>query len=194
MKILLLCEPRSGSTNLGRWFHFQNIFDVRWESAAVGSVDYVRGGIKNLIQKPDKKHIVLKEIYYGRLGKIRLNWEEYLDWADKIVFLHREDGHDQAISWNHAMITGNFCSSYPSDDGVQLLDMHMKSFKHQKKTFAEFREKFAARGLTISYEDLYMRDKIHILIEYLGLKNELNRKFPEGQKLRYYKGKNTRLI
>lgn len=184
MKILLLCEPRSGSTSLANWFIENRNFDVRFETAMNDSNDWVGVGINNIIQRPDCRHLVLKEVYYGRMSEHVIDWVQYLDFCDKIVFLYRENEQDQIISWNHAQVTGNFCGQYP-EGVVEMVKSNAEYLSKLKRRFKEFREEHKDRGLTISYEDLYMRNKIHILIEYLNLSDELTYKFPLGQRYRY---------
>lgn len=184
MKILLLCEPRSGSTMLGNWFIENQNFDVRFESCANDSAYWVGGIPSNNVPRPGCDHLVLKEVFYGRMSQHKVDWVQYMDYCDKTVFLYREDEEDQIISWNHAIVTGNFCSPYPGGV-VELVDSHVEYFRGVKKHFKEFREKYKDRALTISYEDLYMRNKIHILKEYLNLTEELTTKFPLGQRYRY---------
>jgi len=188
MKILLLCEPRSGSTNLGNWFVRNEIFDVRFESAAADSPYWSGPSVEDNVMDPRYDHLVLKEVFYGRKSFIKTDWVDYINYCDKTVFLYREDEQDQIISWNHARITENFCSQYPAGT-TRLLNEHVNYFTKLKKKYTEFRLEHKDRGLTISYEDLYYRDKIHILKEYLGLEDELKHSFPIGQRYRYEKKK-----
>ena len=188
MKILLLCEPRSGSTKLGNWFGLNNDFDVRYETATWDSPHWSGTKPENNILRDGYKHLVLKEVFYGRSGEIKTNWVDYMDYVEKTVFLYREDEEDQIISWNHAIVTGNFCGQYPANT-VELVPDNVNFFKKIKKNFQDFREEHKNRALNISYEDLYYRNKIHILKEYLELDKELNYMFPIGVRYRYEKKK-----
>lgn len=195
MNIFLLCEPRSGSTMLGNWFHNQKIFDVRYETFIHESKWFLGGKVENYKIRKGFKHLVFKEVFHARYGgQIKINWESFFNFADKIIFLHREDTDDQIISWNHAVETGNFCCQYPVNSGIRMVESNVEYFKNLKEDFFNFRTKYKDLGLTISYEDLYYRDRIQVLKDYLNLPDKLDRKFPEGQKYRYKKQKNTKLI
>lgn len=188
MKILLLCEPRSGSTNLGNWFLQNKDFDVRYETTAYGSGWWAGPDPTANKLRPGYKHLVLKEIFYGRNSEIKVDWLKFMEYCDKTIFLFREDSDDQVISWNHAKVTGNFCGQYPADS-VRLVGDNVNYFNKIKTHFKKFREEHKDKALTISYEDLYYRGKIHILKEYLGIADELDYKFPFGQRYRYEKQK-----
>jgi hypothetical protein len=163
-------------------------FDVRYESATHDSRYWSGTTPESNIMDPRYKHLVLKEVFYGRESLIKTDWLDYIKYCDKTVFLYREDEQDQIISWNHARVTENFCCQYPAGT-TRLVKQHVDYFTKLKKKYTEYRLEHKDKGLTISYEDLYYRNKIHILKEYLGLEDELTLNFPIGQRYRYEKEK-----
>lgn len=185
MKILLLCEPRSGSTMLGFWFHRQGNFDVRWETTTPDSRHSWKQDLKDIKIKTGCEHLVLKE-----LVTYRRDWDEYLEFCDKVVFLHREDFEDQLISYNYSL-TKNIWDQFYSEEeanSVTVKDSNRIILQGIKKHFSGTKEKyFTDSHLSITYEDLYFRNKIHILKDYLNLPDKLDRKFPEGSRYRYKK-------
>jgi len=193
MKIILICEPRSGSTMLGRWFHAQNEFDVRYESLIEKSKDWIGGKPESYKIGKGYNYLVLKEVYYSD-NEVHIDWNKFIDTFDKVVFLHREDKQDQLKSWNHSIETKNWCQPYRYNNNSPINIEKQNFFLELKDRYTNFRLKNKHKGFTISYEDLYVKGKIGDLKAYLDIPHPLTREFPEGQRLRYSKIKNTKLI
>ena len=193
MRIIFICEPRSGSTMLARWFHEQGEFDVRWESFIKTNSDWVGGQPSNYTIKKEFKYLILKEVYYTDY-EVEVDWIKFIDSFDKVVFLYREDKNDQLKSWNYSVETHNWCQPYEYNNNTPINIAKQNYFFKLKDRFTNFRLTNKHKGFTISYEDLYVKGKIGDLKAYLNLPHPLDRKFPEGQRLRYSKIKNTKLI
>ena len=178
---------------LGRWFHAQNEFDVRYESLIEKSKYWIDGKPESYKIGKGYKYLVLKEVYYTDY-EAQLDWNKFIDTFDKVVFLFREDKKDQLKSWNYCIHTGNWSNPYNYNKNIPINIDKQNYFFELKDRFTNFRFKNKNKGLIISYEDLYIRNKITILKEYLGLSDKLKRPFPEGQRLRHNKIKNTELI
>lgn len=179
VKILLLCEPRSGSTNLANWF-FAHGFDTRWETSGPNSQWYLKDGLHSIKLKPNK-HLVLKEIFYPS----GFSYETYIKYCDKVIFLFRENTKQQEFSYDHALRFNSWESNYLVDEHYTPDQNNIKYLNDLKVKFKEFRSKHSEGTLTVSYEDLYSKGKITEVKEFLGLEDLLTREFPVGHKLGY---------
>lgn len=180
MYVTLLCEPRSGSTNLANWFHRQNDFTVLFnpDDKPIGNVKnkWYQNGInpKEYIYKTN--HILVKEDYYQFK-----NYNDFIEASDKVILLYREDSIKQIESWINAKKTNNWHLPWVSANKFE--DRNEELFFLELKN--SFKENFLTKDyFKISYEDLYERNMIHKLIEYLSIDSLKNNKFPVGQKYR----------
>ena len=188
MKILLLCEPRSGSTQLARWF-FSHKIDTRFETTSRYGGWYLPDGI-NGIKYDTNKDLVLKELY-------RTDWNsisEYINFCDKVIFLFRENTEEQIISYDYGIRNDVWYNFYAIEEGYKPLDSSIKYIEKLKKNFNLFRQNYSNNTLSISYEDLYQRNKINKVIDFLNMEDKLTLDFPTGQKLRINKDYKPSLI
>ena len=180
MYITLLCEPRSGSTNLANWFHRENNFTVlynpddkplghtknKWYQDRINPKDY----------EYKTKHLLVKEDYYQFK-----NYDDFINASDKVILLYREDSITQIESWINAKKTNNWHTQWVSSN---------KSINKEEELFfldlkKSFKENFLTKDyFKISYEDLYQRNMINKIIDYLCIDSLKNNKFPVGQKYR----------
>lgn len=180
MKILLLCEPRSGSTKLANWF-FRQGFDTRFETIDPNSKWALGKGLQE-IKVANNKHLVLKETFYPHLYN-NSNLISYIDYCDKIIFVYRENTEQQGISYDHAVNFRTWDSHYTVDEKYTPKVENIEYLNLLKSEFKNFISNYKKGTLIISYEDLYIRGKIDIIKEYLDLKEILTHKFPYGYKL-----------
>lgn len=174
MIITLLCEPRSGSTNLARWFSTYENFTVLQEPLTNSSLAHYR----NNELPPTKwiystEHLVVKELFGAYTTEI-------LNLSDKVVLLYRENEKEQVESWINSTTTGNWhdrwiYSEVGNQDGAA-------SIKELKERFKE--ELLSKEYFRISYEDLYYRGKLQKLLDYLKIKELKDVGFPYGFKYR----------
>lgn len=188
MKILLLCEPRSGSTQLARWF-FSHKIDTRFETTSEYGGWYLPKGLSS-IKYDTKKDLVLKELY-------RTDWDnisEYINFCDKVIFLFRENINEQIISYDYGVRNDVWYKSYSIEEGYKPLNTSIDYIENLKKDFTLFRKKYFDTALSVSYEDLYQRNKIHKVISFLNMQDKLTLDFPTGKKLRVDKNIKPTLI
>jgi hypothetical protein len=174
MIITLLCEPRSGSTNLARWFGTYKNFTVLQEPLTNPSLAHYR----NNELPPTKwiystEHLVVKELFGAYATDI-------LDLSDKVVLLYRENEKEQVESWVNSTVTGNWHDRWMYSE-IDNQD-EATSIKELKKRFKE--ELLSKEYFRISYEDLYLRGKLQKLLDYLEIKELKNVDFPYGFKYR----------
>jgi len=175
MKILLLCEPRSGSTNFANWFNLDKRFTVLFLPTDPKSKWYRKGNPKNYYYKTE--HLLIKEDFYPEI-----DYSELINFSDKIIFLHRENEADQIASWCNSLCTGNWHSQWIYEK-KNSLDEHENFFRGLKEKFKKIRLS-SNSGINISYEDLYQKSGINIVIEYLEI-HDLNKSvWPVGKKYR----------
>ena len=180
MYITLLCEPRSGSTNLANWFNRENDFTVLYnpDDKPLGYANnkWYQNGINPKDYEYKTKHLLVKEDYYQFK-----NYDDFINASDKVILLFREDSTAQIESWINAKKTNNWHSKWVPSNKIE--DNSEKDFFLELKS--SFEKKFLnTKHFKISYEDLYQRNMINKLIEYLSIDSLKNNKFPVGQKYR----------
>ena len=190
MYITLLCEPRSGSTNLANWFYRQNDFTVLFnpDDNPKGHIKnkWYQNGINPKEYEYKTSHLLVKEDYYQFK-----NYDDFISASDKVILLYREDSVTQIESWINAKKTNNWHSKWVykkkfEDDDEKLFFTELKN---------SFKENFLNKDyFKISYEDLYQRNMINNLIEYLSIDSLKNNKFPVGDKYRIDVGLSRNII
>jgi hypothetical protein len=178
MRILLLCEPRSGSTNLTNWFGKNKDFTIIQEPLNSDSIHYMN----NLpIDKWsfNTKHILIKEIYLGVDGLVDL-----IKMSDKIILLYRENYIEQFESWLSASRTNNWTNEWSYyESRFRANNSEISYFKNMKDEFNKFSIE-NPNYLKISYEELYFNNGLQILLNHLNIENLENKNFPHGKKYR----------
>ena len=96
MVITILAEPRSGSTNLAKWFSINKDFTVLFEpfNSDMKTSKWYKFGESPTLWKYDTKHFLIKEIY----NKTNTQLDELISISDKIIILYREDIKTQIIN------------------------------------------------------------------------------------------------
>ena len=177
MIITLLCEPRSGSTNLANWFHYYENFTILQEPLNK-NVEHYKKEVPINEWRYDTEHLLIKEIYIPK-AKI----EELITLSDKVILLYREDVKEQLESWLVANQTNEWSSEWFSN--------HIKipnrggAVDYFKILKTEFKEKYLDNNyFKISYEELYYNNRIQKIVDYLELDCVKNENFPYGKKYR----------
>jgi hypothetical protein len=173
MIITILCEPRSGSTNLTNWFYFNKNFTTLFIPSNPKSKWYRPVSPKDY--KYNTQHLLIKEDYYHHK-----NFDELIDISNKLILLYRENVDEQIESWCNATLTNNWDRPWVS-----------KNIKNINETqfFIELKNSFKKEYLDkeyfkISYEELYYRNGFQKILDYLGINELENKDFPYGQKYR----------
>lgn len=174
MTILLLCEPRSGSTNLANWFFINKKFTVLFIPSDPASKWY-QNNIHPKEYKYKTEHLVIKEDFYPNK-----DYTNFLEITDKVILLYRENETEQIQSWINSTTTNNWHNQYKYR---QFENKEQKDyFRNIKKSF---KDSFLDKDyFKISYEDLYYQNGIKKVINYIGIDELNNIKFPIGQKYR----------
>jgi hypothetical protein len=190
MIVTLLCEPRSGSTNFANWFYNNSDFtifynpDMPTKLGNSTTLKWYQNGIHPKNYEYKTKHLLIKEDYYPNK-----NYKDFLDVSDKVILLFRENEKEQIDSWVNAVTTNNWDShwEYKKIENKEQEDY----FKNLKKSF---KSKFLNNSnyFKISYEDLYDRNKINDVIEYLKI--DITNSFPSTKTHRYRFNKSKTLI
>jgi NhaP-type Na+/H+ and K+/H+ antiporter len=183
MVITILCEPRSGSTNLLNWFGSHDNYTHVFEPLTNPGYSKIKSD-KNLIFNNIKdikswqyntENIVVKEIAHSNI-----DYKHFLKNSDKVIVLFRENYEEQTKSFLMSSTTQNFFNPYSYDE-TMIKD---KTSIYLEVTKNEIKKYFDSNYFLISYEDLYYNGKIKQLIDYIGT-NDLNYKsFPFGTKYR----------
>jgi hypothetical protein len=187
MVITILAEPRSGSTNFTHWVGFNKNFTILFEPTNPNS-KWFQKNIEPKDYKYNTKHLCIKEIYYSGI-----NWDSLLNISDKIIVLYRENGQEQLESFLNSIKTNNWHTHYvykPEEN--DLLSEKAKYFNELKE---EFKKNYInGEFFTISYEELYYKNGIEKIVNYLNIDDVKNKEFPIGTKYRIYANKSKTLI
>jgi hypothetical protein len=175
MIITLLCEPRSGSTNLANWFYFNKKFTTLFEPLDPKS-KWFQNNINDFKYNTD--NLCIKETYYPHS-----NWEELIHISNKIILLYREDYQLQLESFLNSISTNNW-------DGEYIFNVKENSIVSEKTEYFkilknEFKKKYLDKEFfKISYEELYYNNGFQKIVDYIDLDYVKNEKFPYGKKYR----------
>ena len=181
MVVTVIAEPRSGSTNLAKWFARNKNFTVLFEpfNYSMRYSNSHKFGESPKLWKYTTKHLLVKEIY----NKYHPQNNELLEISDKIIILHRESDEPQRESWINAFITGNWDKSWSHTAPKEISDgivSELYDIKNSlKKDFIESNNYFS-----ISYEELYYNGGFQRIVDYINLPEVQNIDFPYGAKYR----------
>jgi hypothetical protein len=174
MRILLLCEPRSGSTNFANWFSYDKRFSVLFNATDSKSRWYKKEGPENYKYKTE--YLIIKEDFYPFK-----KYSNLIEKSEKVIFLFRENEKEQIESWCNSIKTGNWDKGWIWKESNYSLSEE-SFFKELKNKFRGVLEK--NRGISISYEDLYTRSGIDKIVDYLEIDELDKKKWPIGEKYR----------
>jgi hypothetical protein len=178
MIILLLCEPRSGSTNLAHWFNSNKNFTVLQEPLNKESIDYKKGEpIGEWMY--DTEHFLIKEIYFHNN-----DLTELINLSDKIILLYRENDIEQLESWLVAIETKQWISEWVSNRVKIRNQQDKENYFYSLKN--GFENEYLNEGsfFKISYEELYYNNGFQKILDYLDIAELENKNFPYGLKYR----------
>jgi hypothetical protein len=188
MFILLLCEARSGSTNLANWFKQYENFTVVQEPLNEISIDYRHNQPANE-WRYNTKHIIVKEIYW-KVNRLT----DLIKLADKVVLLYRENYTEQFESWLAAGRTNNWVNEWSYyENRFKANYTETSYFKNMKDEFNAFCAK-NPNYLKISYEQLYYKNGIEDILKYLNMDELEIKNFPYGKRYRVTSDKKKTLI
>ena len=169
MNILIIAEARSGSTNLCKWLH-KSLPNFKLLNEPYNFNSNVNIGIT--------QNYIISEKYYFNEPLIK----QLISTSDITFCLYREKIEEQIESYITALSTDNWYGTYDKivvDES--LLEMKNK-FLENKIKFKEFIINNNLKSFT--YEDLYYKNKINELKEFLQI--ESNVMFPYGEKYRKF--------
>lgn len=183
MVITILCEPRTGSTNLLNWFGSHDNYSFVFEPfnnpiccKTKSSKNIIFNNKKDItLWQYNTDNIVIKEIAHSRI-----NYEYFLKNSDKVIVLFRENYEEQTKSFLMSSATQNFFNPYSYDKDM----IKDETSVYLENTKNEIKKYFNSEYFLTSYEDLYYNGKIKQVIDYIGT-NDLNQDtFPYGTKYR----------
>lgn len=181
MVITILAEPRSGSTNLAKWFSMHKDFTVLFEpfNSDMKTSKWYKFGEAPTLWKYDTKHFLIKEIY----NKTNTQLDELISMSDKIVILYREDVKTQTESWINAYNTKNWDKEWVDKGPINASEDTIQYFYDIKDSLkADFID--SNKYFTISYEELYYNNGFQRIVDYIDLPEVQNIDFPYGKKYR----------
>lgn len=188
MVILLLCEPRSGSNNLARWFGLYDTFTVVNEPLNKTSLHY-KNGVPVNEWVYNTKHLLIKEIFNKDI-----DFTPFINIADKLVLLYRENKVEQTESWLVASETNSWTKQWKVND-AKITNEEFKRH-YLNNLFEGFKKNYLdnPKLFKITYEELYYNGGIQKLIDYITLNELENKNFPYGERYRVENLKPNRLI
>jgi len=161
--ITLICQPRTGSTNLANWFckkrQINAPYDSYVEYEPLTNPTTPHYNLNILEKEVDRKYLIIKEVFWPEH-----DFTDLIACSDKVVVLSRTDFEAQGQSFMQASATGNWGTfwawspEYYNRRTLNKLEILREEFKHQ----------FLDKGhFEITYEELYMDRNIERLLEYL---------------------------
>jgi hypothetical protein len=182
MKIFILAEQRSGSTNLSRWFRTKEDFTVLIEPFNPHSTDFKN----NINLKYITKNLLIKETFNGTNQNLKL-LKELINVYDKTIVLYRKDKTQQLESWTQALRTHNWVNRWFENKFITPTKENSEYFNEMgikfKSNFLDNNELFS-----ISYEELYESENgINKLIDFINLDTLTSDGFPYGERYRTIK-------
>jgi LPS sulfotransferase NodH len=179
MIIVIIAEPRSGSTNLALWFRNLRNIDLLYEPISNPNMKWFKDNEPIANWKFQKEIVVIKETFNGTS-----DFSELITIADKIIFLHRENYIEQLESFTHAMVSNNWDGVWlDADFDKSKIENFESLFSNIKNKYKQFRNNCPI-GIEVSYEGLYFNSQIIDVIKYLELPKLTKYKFPINQKYR----------
>jgi hypothetical protein len=177
MIITILAEPRTGSTNLAKWFRLNKEFTVLIEPYNPQAYDYKKE--KKLSEwRYSTAHLLIKEIY-----TVTKNFNDLIANSDKVIILYRENKKEQVESWLAANYTNNWTEEWHTNQIYYSDSVRIDYFYNLVNGFKSnyiLNENY----FKISYEELYYNNGLQKIIDYLDLDCVKNENFPFGQKYR----------
>jgi hypothetical protein len=179
MKITLICEARSGSTNLAKWFNTNKDFTVLFEPITNSKLRCYKGDIPPNKWEYKTKHLLTKEVF-----NLTCNFTELINFSDKVIILHRENKKEQIESWINAEITNNWSYKW-AFTGNRIIP-NEKLLNNIKEIMEKFNEFYIKNNefFTVTYEELYYGTGFQRIVNYLDIDEVKNENFPFGQKYR----------
>jgi hypothetical protein len=198
MLITILAEYRTGSTSLAEWFIGKDKFSVLIEPLNLHGLRDIKNSKEMLsifksgdntinpkLWKYPTENLIVKEIYDKNITHLN----ELIEISDKIIVLYREDDDSQLKSFINGSISNNWCGKWLYDEKNtnsfvnEIPPNYIENFYFVKNSI---KNDFINRNnyFTISYEELYYRNGIARIIEYINLPQITNHNFPFGEKYR----------
>jgi hypothetical protein len=188
MIITILAEPRSGSTNLARWFGLQKDFTIFMEPLNPNMAAYgeYKKEISPKLWEYKTPHLLVKEIF-----RPETDFFELIEISDKVIILYRENISEQTESWLNANKTNNWDKAWVFKENL-IKDEDAWYFNELKKGIKE--NYLDKNYFNISYEELYYNNGFQKILDYLNIDELENKNFPHGQKYRINVDKRKNLI
>jgi len=176
MVILLLCEPRSGSTNLANWFLDKREFTILYEPITGPQRKWYQNRVSPKLWKYSTQYLLVKETYYPAV-----DFSELVEIANKVIILYRENENEQSQSWLNASKTNNWDKQWVFKEN--LVKNEDAAFFNQIKEGIK-RDYLDKDYFKVSYEELYYNNGFQRLLDYINLPDLENKDFPYGHRYR----------
>jgi hypothetical protein len=176
MVITILAEPRSGSTNLAKWFYFKREFTTLFEPITNEQSVWYKHGEPPKSWKYITPHLLVKEIY-----RPDVDFSELVEISDKLIVLYRDNLVEQTQSWLNAKKTNNWGGKWIFKE--DLIKNHDPSYFNKIKMGIQ-KDYLDKDYFKISYEDLYYNGGFQKILDYLSIDGLINERFPYGSKYR----------
>lgn len=188
MTVLILAEPRSGSTHLAGYLRFCGFFTFyepfnKHSQFFLPEMETCQG-----LDHHTGKKILVKELFWGSAAGSdihKIDYQKFISRFDYTIFLHRGNFEEQVRSYD-------FCSTnslhlqrpYSIPRDYKSSEENIQVFEQLKDEFKEFRANHTqGRYIDISYEELYQFNKIDLILEFLRIEKPKGVTWPYAKKL-----------
>lgn len=195
MIITILCEPRTGSTNLCNSFRKEKNFTVLYEPITQKNNNFYPETLSIIKNNYNPKlwhyktdYCVVKEVLSDDVNI----FADLIAISKKIILLYRENDEEQFESFSHALISNVWHSEWQYKKNFIINDNHLSHFKKVKKLFNNLLQ--TTDYFRISYEDLYYNNGIEKIKNYLQIDELKYMQFPIGKRYRINDFKRKNII
>jgi hypothetical protein len=179
MIVTLICEPRTGSNNLMKWFETHKSFDVLLLPSYENSPNFQKG-LTPKNYKFNNENLFIKEEFHSKYK----DFSELINISNFVIFLYRENSKEQIESWVNVKSKNDFHNSWVFEKDKNIIpNDEIEKFEILK---TDFKEKYLddSSNFKISYEELYYGNGIERIVSFINM-NDLNvDTFPLGKRYR----------
>lgn len=186
MIVIIIAEPRSGSTNLANWFLNKKDFTVLYEPITNPKMKWFKNGTPPNEWTYKTQHLLVKETY-----NVDTDYTKLIQISDKVIILYRENEIEQTQSWLNANKTNNWDRRW--EFKKELIENEDTSVFNKIKLGIK-KDYLDKDYFKISYEELYYKNEFQKIVDYINLDCIKNENFPYGQKYRLNNIKRKNLI
>jgi len=189
MTVLILAEPRSGSTHLAGYLRFCGFYTFYEPFNKLSQFFFPEIETCQGLDHHIGKKILVKELFWGSAAGSNIHkfdYQKFISRFDYTIFLHRGNFEEQVSSYDFCNANNvHLQKPYSIPRDYKSSELSLLLFQQLKDEFKELRANHTqGRYIDISYEELYQFKKIDLIFEFLGIEKPLGVTWPYANRLR----------